>query len=56
MQSIVRYEGKWYVVVPKLGEPERVTREIAWMKIKENKGYREWFEKERKISKVLYNE
>jgi hypothetical protein len=56
METLVRYNGKWLKIIPKMNEPERITREIAWLKIKENKGYKEWFEKERNISKILYNE
>jgi hypothetical protein len=56
METLVRHKGTWYKIIPKKFEPERTTYEVAWLKIKENKGYRDWFEKERKISKILYNE
>ena len=56
MEPIVRYNSTWYKIIPKKGESPRITNEVAWLKIKENKGYREWFEKERNISKILYNE
>ena len=56
MEPLVRYNNTWYKIIPKQGEPSRITHGVAWLKIKENKGYREWFEKERNISKILYNE
>ena len=56
METLVRYNGKWFKITPKPGEPARITHEVAWLKIKEGKGYKEWFEQERKISKILYNE
>lgn len=56
MEALVRYKGTWFKVIPKPAEPVRITHEVAWLKIKENKGYKEWFEKERNISKILYNE
>jgi hypothetical protein len=57
--KIVRYEGKWYKIKPKVYEPERQTTEIAWALIR-NPGlsredaYLKWYEKERKEVKVLY--
>lgn len=56
MLPLVRYNGKWFQVIPKPGEPTRMTHELIWMKLKENKTAAQWFEKERKISKLLYNE
>jgi hypothetical protein len=56
METLVRYNKKWYKIVPKPFEPERITFEVAWMKIRDNAGYLEWFKKERNISKILYNE
>jgi hypothetical protein len=56
MESLVRYNGTWYKIIPKKHEPSRITNEVAWLKIKDKKGYRQWFEKERNISKILYNE
>lgn len=56
MEPLVRYNGKWFKILPKKFEPERMTEEIAWLKIKENKGYLEWFKRERNLSKILYNE
>lgn len=56
MQPILRYNGVWHKIIPKPYEVERITFEIAWMKIKENKTYKDWFKKERKISALLYNE
>jgi hypothetical protein len=38
-------------------EPERMTTDIAWSQIKEGlapqEAYRRWFEKQRRISRVL---
>lgn len=56
MDYLVRYNGTWIRVTPRPYEPERVTHQIAWLKIIHGKGYREWFENERKLSKILYNE
>jgi len=56
MQPILRYNGLWYKIIPKPYEVERITFEIAWLKIRENKSYKEWFKKERNISALLYNE
>jgi hypothetical protein len=56
MEPLVRYNGKWFKIVPKAYEPERQTFEVAWMKIKENLGYAAWFKRERNISKIIYNE
>jgi hypothetical protein len=56
MESLVRHEGKWYKIIPKEHESPKITYGVAWLKIKENKGYKEWFESQRKISKILYNE
>jgi len=53
---LVRYKGVWYKITPKAGEPERMTEELVWMKLKEEGGAREWYKKERKVSRVLYNE
>lgn len=56
METLVRYNGKWYKIIPKVCEPPKITYGVAWMKIKNLGGYKEWFEKERKISSILYNE
>ncbi|MFM2010907.1 MAG: hypothetical protein RLZZ479_1298 [Bacteroidota bacterium] len=55
----VRYEGKWYKIVPKSYEPERQTFEIAWHLIREplvakEEAYRRWFKIEQENVKVLY--
>jgi hypothetical protein len=38
-------------------EPERMTTDVAWIQIKEQvdpeEAYRRWFEKQRRISRVL---
>jgi lipocalin len=57
--KIVRYEGKWYKIIPKPYEPERQTTEIAWSLIRNpsltrEDAYINWYEKERKEVKVLY--
>lgn len=57
--EIVRYEGKWYKIIPKPYEPERQTYEISWSLIKqpnftEEEAYRAWYKKQREIVKVLY--
>lgn len=56
--NIVRYNGKWFKIVPQPYEPERQTYEIAWMMIKEGinskEAYRKWYENEQSIVKVLY--
>jgi hypothetical protein len=56
MEPLVRYKGKWFKILPKPFEPERLTFEVAWMKIKHGTGYPQWFKKERNISKIVYNE
>ena len=57
--DIVRYQGKWFKIVPKRYEPERQTSEIAWTLIREplvvpEDAYRNYFAKERENAKVLY--
>ena len=45
------------MIQPKPYEPERMTTDIAWIQIKEGlspqDAYRVWFEKQRKISRLL---
>jgi len=57
MPTAIRYNGKWYAVVPKPYEPERQTYQVAWMQIKDGltaeDAYRKYFEDLRKESKVL---
>jgi hypothetical protein len=55
-QPLVRYNGKWFKITPKPYEPERVTGEIAWLKIKDSKTYADWFKRERNLSSLVYNE
>lgn len=54
---LVRYNGKWIRIRPRPFEPERMTTDIAWLQIKENinaeEAYRRWFERQRKISRLL---
>ena len=57
--EIVRYQGKWYKIIPKPYEPERQTYEISWSLIKqpdltEQEAYRAWYKAQREIVKVLY--
>ncbi len=57
--QIVRYQGKWYSIVPKPYEPERQTYQISWNLIRQpnitkEEAYREWYKKEQKNVKVLY--
>lgn len=57
--EIVRYQGKWYKIIPKPYEPERQTYEIAWSLIKQpnltkEEAYRAWYANEREVVKVLY--
>jgi hypothetical protein len=55
MQPLIRYNGVWMKVDARPGEPERTTSEIVWMLL-DNKTYADWFERERTISKRVYNE
>ena len=57
--KVVRYDGKWYKIIPKAYESERQTSEIAWALIRtpgltSEAAYIKWYEKERKEVKVLY--
>ena len=57
--QIVRYQGKWYKIIPKPYEPEKQTCEISWNLIKQpsiakEEAYRTWYQKQREIVKVLY--
>lgn len=55
--ALVRFKGQWYKIVPKAFEPERITEEIAWMKLKNPAAtYADWYKRERNLSKILYNE
>ena len=57
MGFLVRFQGKWVEITPRLYEPERMTTDIAWMQIKEGlsavDAYRKWYEKQRKLSRLL---
>ena len=57
-EKAVRYQGKWYKIVPKQYESERQSTEIGWSIIKENitslEAYRNWYSKEREDAKLLY--
>ena len=54
---LVRYMHKWKWIRIKSFEPERMSTDVAWIQIKENvspeEAYRIWFERQRKISRVL---
>lgn len=54
---LVRYMRKWKWIRIKSFEPERMSTDVAWIQIKENvspeEAYRIWFERQRKISRVL---
>jgi len=54
MEPLIRFEGKWIKIIPKPYEPERQTFQTVWMKL--NGQAFNWFEKERLISKIVYNE
>ena len=57
LEPVVRANGKWFKILPRPWEPERVTEEIAWEKIK-NPAYTpaDWYKRERNLSKLFYNE
>ncbi len=54
---LVRFNGTWHVIKPKPYEPERMTTDVAWIQLKEGvdaaTAYRRWFEKQRKLSRLL---
>ena len=54
---LVRYQGKWIRIHPRSYEPERMTTDVAWIQIKEGlsapEAYRVWFERQRKLSRLL---
>jgi hypothetical protein len=55
--TMFRFQGQWFTVKPKQFEPERQTHEIMWKVAggtDSKKAYREWYEKERKISSLIY--
>jgi hypothetical protein len=59
MPQVVRYQGKWYKIVPKPYEPERQTIQIAWHLIREplitkEEAYRAWYKNEQENVKVFY--
>lgn len=57
MGYLVRFQGKWFEIEAKPYEPERMTADIAWTQIKERvtaeEAYRRWFERQRKLSRLL---
>ena len=57
--EIIRYNGKWFKIIPKPYEPEKQTFEIAWNQLREpllskETIYKQFYEKQRKEAKVLY--
>ena len=54
---LVRYKGTFYSIKPKPYEPERMTTDVAWIQLRESvdasTAYRRWFEKQRKLSRLL---
>jgi hypothetical protein len=54
---LVRYNGKLITIRSRSFEPERMTTDIAWIQIKEDvspeEAYRRWFERQRRISRLL---
>ena len=57
MEYVVRYNGKMAVIKPREYEPERMSTDIAWIQLKDDvsaeEAYRRWFERQRRISRVL---
>jgi hypothetical protein len=57
MPPAVRYNGKWYSIIPKSYEPERQTYQVAWLQIltgaTPEEAYRQYYETLRKESKLL---
>lgn len=57
MGFLVRFQGKWMELTTKPYEPERMTTDVAWIQIKESMkpedAYRVWFERQRKLSRLL---
>jgi hypothetical protein len=57
MGYLVRFQGKWFELHPKPYEAERMTTDIAWIQIREGvtpvEAYRRWFERQRKLSRLL---
>ena len=57
MGYLVRFLNKWVEITPKDYEPERMTTDVAWIQIRQGvdapTAYRIWFEKQRKLSRLL---
>lgn len=57
MGYLVRFLNKWIELAVKPYEPERMTTDIAWLQIRHGydpaTAYRVWFEKQRKLSRLL---
>jgi hypothetical protein len=57
MPPTVRYNGKWYAIIPKPYEPERQTYQVGWSQIitsiTAEEAYRKYFEVLRKETKLL---
>lgn len=55
MQAL-RLKNQWFVVRPRPNEPERQVLDIAWLRLKGIPNpYRQWFEDERRIARLLAN-
>jgi hypothetical protein len=54
---VVRHDGRWMEIHPRLYEPERMTTDVAWLQLKEGvssqEAYRLWFERQRTISRFF---
>jgi hypothetical protein len=56
VMQAVRWKNQWFRVVPRPGEPERQTADIAWLRIKgDSTPYLTWFQNERRIARLLAN-
>lgn len=55
MQAL-RWKNQWFVVRPRPNESERQMHDIAWLRLKGAQNpYRQWFEEERKVARLLAN-
>lgn len=56
--ELIRYKGKWIKIIPKPYEPERRTRLIAWMMVRDGLSSEEanimYFNNMREENKVLF--
>ena len=55
MQAL-RWKNQWFVVRPRPNESERQTMDVAWLRLRGVPNpYRQWFEDERRIARLLAN-